>query len=68
MAESQIAKNMVAFLIGTVISYFALFIIAVLKDFASWTQIILPSMFFGVIISVWKDKFVKIFLEILSWF
>lgn len=68
MSENQIEKYMVFFFIGTVISYFALFIIVVLKDFASWKQIILPSMFFGVIISVWKDKFVKIFLEILSWF
>lgn len=53
---------------GAIIAYFALFFIVVTKDFASWKQIIIPSIFIGVIISIWKDKFVNLFFEIISWF
>jgi hypothetical protein len=58
----------ISFVVGSIIGYFALFLIAVVKDFASWNQIIIPSFMIGIIISIWKDKFVKFFLEIISWF
>lgn len=65
---NKIKEHIVSFIVGAVIAYFVFFLIAVIKDVASWKQIIIPSLIVGIPISVWKDKFVNFFLGIASWF
>ena len=68
VTSNKIKEHIVTFISGAVIAYFVFFLIAVIKDVASWKQIIIPSLMVGIAISVWKDKFVNFFLEIASWF
>jgi DMSO reductase anchor subunit len=68
ITSKKFKEYVLSFVFGAIIGYFALFLIVVIKDFASWKQIIIPSFILGIIISIWKDKFVNIFLEIISWF
>jgi hypothetical protein len=69
MPNSKGTKDhIIDFIIGSFMGYFVFFLIAVIKDFASCGQIIIPSFVVGLIYSIWKDKFLNWFLELAKWF
>jgi hypothetical protein len=68
VSNNKIKEHIISFIVGAVIAYIVFLLIAVMKDAASWKQIIIPSLLVGIATSIWKDKFVNIFLEIAKWF